>query len=189
MMSNVLIRALALLVVCSGCAGSAAPPAEDPRNADPAAAARELVARANTAAATGDMTRAEQYLVAALASGGDEQRVMKRLLVVCVASRRYAVATMYAEQYLYQHPGDALIAHAAATLHLALGERARARELLERVIDEQPGWPEPHFALAGVLRGDGARAAADRHDQVYLTLAPNGPLAEVARARIERATP
>jgi Flp pilus assembly protein TadD len=188
-MTSALVWALSLLLLGSGCAASAALPAEGPDNADPAAATRELVGKANTAATTGDMTRAEQYLVAALGSGGDEQRVMKRLLVVCVASQRYAVAAMYAEQYLYRHPNDALIAHAAATLHLALGERARARTLLEEVVDERPGWPEPHFALASVLRDDGARADADRHDQTYLALAPNGPLAEVARTRIERATP
>jgi Flp pilus assembly protein TadD len=187
-MTHALCWALALSMVCSACAGSTAAPAAAP-GTDPEAAARDLVARANTAASSGDMTRAEQYLVAALGSGGDEQRVMKRLLVVCVASQRYAVAAMYAEQYLYRHPSDALIAHAAATLHLALGERARARALLEGVVGEQPGWPEPHFALASLLRDAGARTAADQHDQAYLTLAPNGPLAEVARTRIERATP
>jgi hypothetical protein len=57
------------------------------------------------------------------------------------------------------------------------------------VVDEKPSWPEPHFALASLLRDAGARADADRHDQTYLALAPNGALAEVARTRIERATP
>jgi tetratricopeptide (TPR) repeat protein len=179
--------ALALLLLGAGCAGTGALPAGSAANVDPASAARELVGKANAAAAAGDMTRAEQYLVAALRSGGNEQRVMKRLLWVCVAAQRYAVASAYAEQYLYRHPKDALIAHAAATLHLALGERTRAQTLLEAVVGARPEWAEPHFALASLLRDGGASAAADAHDLAYLKLAPHGPMAEVAQTRLGRA--
>ena len=176
--------ALALALGVAAC--SRPVPPEAPRATTPASAARELVQKADAAAAAGDLIRAEQYLVSALRGSQDERALMKRLLVVCVASQRYAAAAMYAEQYLYRHPDDALIAQAAATLHLALGERARARTLLEDVIGERPEWPEPHFALASLLREDGARAAADAQDREYLRLAPRGPLAAQAQSRIER---
>jgi Tfp pilus assembly protein PilF len=182
------ILAVALLWASSSCA-SATPLPETPARPDAARDSRELVAKGNAAAAMGDMTRAEQYFVTALRAGADEQRILMRLLVVCVSDQRYAVAAAYAEQYLYRHPGDAAISQAAATLHLALGERARARHLLEAVLAQEPAWPEPHFALASLLRDAGDLSdAADRHDLEYLKLAPRGPLAEVARARLRRAS-
>jgi tetratricopeptide (TPR) repeat protein len=183
------VFAAALFCVTSGCA-SATPLPETPARPDAAGDSRELVARGNAAAAMGDMTRAEQYFVTALRTGADEQRILMRLLTVCVSDQRYAVAAAYAEQYLYRHPGDAVISHAAATLHLALGESERARQLLEVVLAKEPAWPEPHFALASLLRdAGGVSDAADQHDLEYLKLAPSGPLAEVARTRLRRALP
>jgi tetratricopeptide (TPR) repeat protein len=189
MTTKIGIGAVALLWLTSSCV-SATPLPETPARSDRARESRELVARGNAAAALGDLTRAEQYFVTALRAGADEQRILMRLLAVCVSDQRYAVAASYAEQYLYRHPGDALISHTAATLHLALGEHARARQLLEAVVAAQPQWPDPHFALASLLRdgGDGSDAA-DRHDLEYLKLAPSGRLAEVARTRLRRASP
>jgi Flp pilus assembly protein TadD len=183
------IGALGLLWVSVACV-SATPLPETPARPDPTRESRELVAQGNVAAALGDLTRAEQYFVTALRAGADEQRILMRLLRVCVSDRRYAVAASYAEQYLYRHPGDAVISHAAATLHLALGEHARALELLTRVVAAQPEWAEPHFALASLLRERGdVSEAADQQDLEYLKLAPSGPLAEVARTRRRRALP
>jgi tetratricopeptide (TPR) repeat protein len=183
------IGGVALLWLTSSCA-SATPLPETPARPDRAGQSRELVARGNAAAALGDLTRAEQYFVTALRAGADERRIHMRLLAVCVSDQRYAVAASYAEEYLHRHPGDALISHAAATLHLALGEHARARQLLEGVVSARPEWPDPHFALASLLRGGGdVSDAADRHDLEYLKLAPSGPLAEVVRTRLRRAAP
>jgi len=90
---------------------------------------------------------------------------------------------------LRRHPDDQEIAYAAATLHAALGNALRARNLLEGLIEKQPAWPEPRFTLASVLREQGdddARALADTHDLAYLKLVPNGQLADVAKARLLR---
>ncbi|HET9955606.1 MAG TPA: tetratricopeptide repeat protein [Polyangiaceae bacterium] len=148
-----------------------------------------LLARAEVARRLGDWTRAEQYYVVALESGGPPRWITQRLLEVCVADQRFPVALEYAEQYLARHPRDPELALAAASLHLALGGLDRARLLLEDILRSRPNWPEPHFALASVLRaseresGAPASGLADQHDFEYLKLSPTGPFAETARAR------
>jgi tetratricopeptide (TPR) repeat protein len=152
--------------------------------------AEPLFRRGEAAAKLGDMTRAEQYFVGALKAGGDEKRITQRLLVVCVADDRYPAALEYAEEYLHRHPGDAEVAFAAASLHLAVDHLDRARQLLERVVHYRPDWAEAHYALASVLRDQGeSLELADVHDLEYLKLNPRGPLAERARARLSRAEP
>jgi len=154
------------------------------------ASAEILLERADASASVGDMTRAEQYYVAALAAGGGEKTIVERLLRVCVADRRYPVAAEYAERYLHRHPQDLDIKFAAASIHAALGQHDRAILLLESIVEKRQRWSEAHYALASVLRDRGqAVATADFHDLQYLKLSPNGPLAETARARLSRAAP
>ena len=156
------------------------------------ASAQELYDRGRASASIGDLTRAEQYFVASLKAGGDERKIIQNLLVVCVTDQRYPVALEYAEQYLYRHPNDADVQFATATIHAALGDGARARMLLERVLQQRPDWSEAHYTLATILREDGAASAialAERHDLEYLRLEPRGPLAERARSRLSKALP
>lgn len=149
--------------------------------------AAELTRRGEASAAVGDMTRAEQYFVLALKAGGEEKRIVERLLVVCVADQRYPVALEYAEQYLHKHPRDVDVRFAAASIHAALGDGQRARRMLEDVVRAEPKRSEAHFALASVLRDEGtALELADLHDLEYLRLEPEGPFAERARARLTR---
>ncbi len=150
----------------------------------------ELFARGEAAARVGDMTRAEQYLVASLRAGGDERRVVQRLLVVCAADQRYPVALEYADNYLRRHPMDTEMRFAAASIYAAVGDRTRAEEDLARVVTEKPGWADAHFALATVLREKGSSAlAADRHYREYLRLSPSGTYAEAARGYLLKSVP
>jgi tetratricopeptide (TPR) repeat protein len=174
---------LALGLLMAAC-GARQQHAESARNE---ASADILLEHADASQAVGDMTRAEQYYVAAREAGAPEQIIIRRLLLVCVADRRYPVAAQYAEQFLRRHPNDTDIQFAAASIQSALGEHGRARALLEEVVKRQPRRAEAHYALASVLRErEPAGPAADEHDLAYLTLEPQGPLAEAARARLTR---
>ncbi len=179
-----------LCLACSGCGSAAAQAQKDRLAVQRELGADVLLARGDAAASAGDTTRAEQYFVAALEAGADEKRLTERLLVNSVSDQRYPVAAEYAQRYLHHHPGDPEIGYAAASLYLALGDFQRARRLLESVVLARPHWPNPHFALASVLRDQGeALDAADRHDLEYLKLDPGGPLAELCRSRLRRMTP
>ena len=172
---------LVLLLVLAGCAARAA----QEKRADqtnPDTNAKALFARGQASAAAGDMTRAEQYFVAAMNAGGDEGTITRRLLVVCAADQRYPVALDYADNYLRHHPTDTELRFARASLYAATGDRARAAEDLERVVSEKPDWPDAHYELATVLRENGsALLSADRHYREYLRLSPTGAYAETAR--------
>ncbi len=185
-MRSVTTFALALLVAACG-AGN---PERDRAAIRQDTAPDVLFRRGEAAQAVGDLTRAEQYFVASQKSGGDEKAIVRKLLVVCVADQRFPVALDYAEQYLHRHPRDVDVSFAAASLHAAAGDRSRARTLLERVVADRPRWADAHYALATVLREQGAPSAdADVQDLEYLRLAPDGVLAEAARARLTKAAP
>lgn len=178
-----------IALVSLGCASTAQQAARAQRELDRERSTTELVRKGGVSAAVGDMTRAEQYFVAALHTGSDEKLIVSRLLVVCVADQRYPVAAEYADDYLRRHPDDTEVAYASASIHAALGQLDRARSLLETLIRKKPAWPEPHFTLSSVLRAgsDGeALALADTHDLEYIKLEPQGPLAEMAKARLRR---
>ena len=152
--------------------------------------AQALFEKGRATAAVGDLTRAEQYFVAALKAGGSEQKIIKPLLLVCITDQRFPVALEYAEQYLYRHPNDVDVLFVAASIHAALGEPGRARELLEVVVREQPESAEVHYALATVLREPGGSPSqANQHDLEYLRLDPKGAHAEQARARLTQGAP
>jgi len=173
---------LPLLVLLVGLAGCAAQQKRGPDQANQDSNPKELFARGQASAAAGDMTRAEQYLVAALRAGGDEGTITRRLLVVCAADQRYPVALDYADTYLRHHPTDTELRFARASLYAATGDRARAEEDLERVVSEKPDWPDAHYELATVLRENGSSLlSADHHYREYLRLSPNGAYAETAR--------
>jgi tetratricopeptide (TPR) repeat protein len=150
--------------------------------------ADELYKKGKAAAAAGDMTRAEQYLVSALRAGGPEKRLVQSLLFVCVADQRYPVALEHAEHYLHRHPQDTEVQFAAASLHAAIGDFQGAQQRLQTIVQAQPNWAEAHYALATVLREEGDQLSlADEQDLAYLRLNPTGPYAETARSRLSGA--
>jgi tetratricopeptide (TPR) repeat protein len=151
--------------------------------------ANVLFEKGRAAAALGDLTRAEQYFVAAIKAGADERKVIHPLLVACITDQRFPVALEYAEQYLFRHPNDLDVRFVAGSIHAVLGEADKARELLESVAQGRPDSPEVHYALATVLRQGGHASQADRHDLEYLRLDPGGAHAAQARARLTQGTP
>lgn len=154
------------------------------------ATAPRLQARGDAAAAMGDMTRAEQYFMAALAAGGDPRVLTRRLLVVCVADERYPAAASHGEDYLRTHPADTEVRYAVATVYIGLGDSEHARDELERVLVERPDLADAHYALATVLRQQGDSIVdADRQFREYIRLRPEGPYADAARASLLKSVP
>ncbi len=182
-----LVFSLAVCAASSACASAAAERRQEEAAVQQESTAAELLKKAEASVSVGDTTRAEEYYASALKAGADPHLIVSKLLVVCVADQRFPAAIEYAEQYLYRRPNDLDIAFAAASLHAAVGEVSRARELLDRVLRQAPEWAEAHYALASVLRAEGdALELADQHDLAYLKLSPDGPFAETARARLNR---
>jgi tetratricopeptide (TPR) repeat protein len=181
---------LALAALPTGCASAAAQARREQQALKKDTSADELFRKGQASAQVGDMTRAEQYFVAALKAGGKEREIVPRLLVVCVADQRYPVALEYANVYLAHYPNDYDVQLAAASIHAAQGDLARARELLEGIVRQRPAWAEPHYVLASVLREQGeAPDLVDLHEIEYLRLNPHGQLADRVRARLRRAMP
>ncbi len=176
--------AVALLVLLAACAPTpVAQMRADAQSVHDETTKERLEARGAAFASIGDMTRAEQYFVAALKAGGDPKRLTERLLSACIADGRYPVALEYADDYLRNHPSDTDVRYAAASISAAMGENARAREGLEQVLTEKPDLADAHYALATVVHQDGDDPVrADLHYREYLRLDPKGPHAEAARS-------
>lgn len=144
-----------------------------------------LQAQGDAFAGVGDMTRAEQYYVAALRQGGDSGLITRKLLAVCVSDGRYPVAMAYADEYLRRHPSDTDVRFAQSTIFAAVGDTDKARDSLERVLVEAPAMADAHYALASLIRREGDNPLrADQHFREYLRLRPDGTYAEVARASL-----
>jgi tetratricopeptide (TPR) repeat protein len=183
----------AIATICAtGSFGCAAPQSKMQRGIEvmqAESAPDQLAGRGDSFAAVGDMTRAEQYFVAALRSGGEPAPLVRRLIAVCVADGRYPVALEYAEEYLRKHPSDVDVRYAAATLRVAIGDEKRAREELLRVLAARPSFADAHYAIALLDKDKGDVMAADAEFRAYLASAPDGEHAEVARANLMRTIP
>jgi tetratricopeptide (TPR) repeat protein len=168
------------------CACGASSP--DPeRTPDPLASVsgRDLFERGRALAARGESIRAEQYLTAAIDRGYPEQEAMPLVIRACVSSSRLSSALGYAEPYLRRHPQDWSLRFLVATLEVGLDRVDDARANFEHVVADAPDAPEPHFALAMLLRDDlhledEARPLLER----YLELAPEGRHAPEVRAAL-----
>ncbi|WP_394847226.1 tetratricopeptide repeat protein [Pendulispora brunnea] len=133
----------------------------------------------------GDLTRAEQYFAAAIAAGGDERKILPRLVRVCVQDGRYQVAIHYVEDHLGQHPADHRSRFLLASLYLGVGDGVHARAHLEKVLTATPDDAEAHFALAVIMRDTHEDpVAADHHFREYLRLRPGGSHAEEAQSSL-----
>lgn len=179
---------LLLVVLTSACAttshgGGASGPPQVLDDRTPEA----LFQRGLEAQRTGDGTRAEQYYGAALARGYPVDKAFPALLNVCLVSDRYDTALYYARARLLQEPNNWHLRYLAATLALAAGQEERALEEIQRLIDERPKRPEPHY-LMGIVARDHLRdkkLAVSSFNQ-YLAMAPAGTHAAEARLFLRR---
>lgn len=152
--------------------------------------ADKLYERGRGFAAVGDMTRAEEYLAAAIDQGEDPKKALPLLMQVCVNAGRYRVAIDYGETHLRKHPEDARTRFVIGTIYAALGEHKPARENLELVVEQRPNDSNAHYALAVLARdADQDLIAADKHFREYLRLDPNGVHAEEARSSLLKPVP
>ena len=141
-------------------------------------------------ASVGDLTRAEEYFVAAYDAGAKPDLVMPLLLRVCVEDGKYQAAIHYAEDHLKKHPADYHSRFVLATLYSAVGEPEPARSNLEQVLETAPEDAEAHFALGVLMRESfGDPLSADRHFREYLRLDPSGQHAEEAQASLLKSVP
>ncbi|MEM9195883.1 MAG: tetratricopeptide repeat protein [Myxococcota bacterium] len=80
----------------------------------------------------------------------------------------------------------ALLAELALALRAA-NAREEAEATLERALELDPSYATAHYLLGNMRAGRGAFDEAIGHYRQYLRLAPDGPHAEIARERLERA--
>ena len=147
-----------------------------------------LVARGLAFASVGDLTRAEQYLVAALDAGAPADRVLPHLLEVCIAASHYRAGIEYASPELQRNPDDARLRFVVAELRALTGDVSGARSDLDIVTSSQPSEAAPHFAYARLLRDDfGDRVGADREFRAYLRIEPHGEHRNEARGALLKA--
>jgi Flp pilus assembly protein TadD len=147
----------------------------------------QLANEGESAAAVGDFTRAEQYLAAALQRGAPPERILPRLLRVCIQAHRYRAAIEYARPFLLEHEDAWALRFLVASIHVGLNEPLTASRHLELVLRHNPNHAESEYLL-GVLLKDELQnpVAADVHFRRYLELAPDGEHASAARAGLLR---
>ena len=137
-------------------------------------------------AASGDLLRAEQYLVAARQRGHEARQVTYWLVRVCTVANRYQSALAHLRLYLRDHPQDWSLRLIVASVYEALGELGEAQSELERLVRAVPQSPLPHYRLALLYRGREAQEHRARtHLETYLALTPQGPHAAEARAALD----
>lgn len=183
------VAAPVLLFGVTACGGAQSTPQQIP---DPLEGvdAEVLFERGVRLAHAGDMVRAEQYLSEALEGGYPETEVVPYLIRVCVASSRMNSALGHAEPYLQAHPEDWSLRYLVATIHLGLGNVARARNELEHVISQAPDEANPYFSLGVVHRDElEDREQARAYFQRYVELAPEGAHASEANALLNPPVP
>lgn len=149
-----------------------------------------LADRGKAFAAVGDLTRAEEYLAAALDQGGNPREILPLLLDVCVRGGRYRSAIQHAENHLRRNPHDYATRLVVGTLYAALGEDKDAKAALNQVVEARPNDAQAHYVLAVLARdNENDVISADRHFREYLRIEPNGAHAEEARAALLKRMP
>jgi tetratricopeptide (TPR) repeat protein len=131
--------------------------------------------------AISDFVRAEQYYSAALEQGAAPERVIARLLRVCMLDGRFRLAAQYAKEHIRRHPLDAETRLVYGTVLAGLGEVAAAEVELRRVLVEKPSMAQTYFVLGQTVLPKDPRAAREMFAK-YVQYAPNGEHAEEARS-------
>lgn len=82
-------------------------------------------------------------------------------------------------------PAPAAIVAELALAQFAAGHRREAERTLEGLLEQQRDYATAHYLLANMLAAREAFTEAARHYREYLRVAPDGPEATQARARLE----
>jgi tetratricopeptide (TPR) repeat protein len=179
MQRSILIALVVAVTALAGCSRHAPP--ERPV----AWTSEVLVERGQRSLAEGDGSRAEQYLSFAIDRGADIDRVLPMLLSACIAGDRLETALVHAERHRAAVADVGRLDVLIAALHLALGQRERAIEVTDEMIERGEA-PALAFYLRGAARagqgGDARRVRADYRR--YLTLAPDGHFRAEARRTV-----
>lgn len=144
----------------------------------------KLTERGLAFAEIGDLTRAEQYLAAALEQGAPARKIVPPLLQVCVAAGRHRAALVYAREYGTSLASDPQFGFILAVLESAVGDPDAALAHLRRTVRALPAHAEAHYQLALLLRKRGTDDEATQHLREYLELAPQGAFADDAREEL-----
>lgn len=176
------LHAATLCCVLAAVSCAANPPRPTAKPAEPSVAIRYLQS-GDYYAQRGDLLRAEQYFASAVNAGYPERSALPKLVRACLAGGRVRAAFGHVEAHLAHDPADTAAHYLAASLQLALGRPALAREELRTVLSAQPRHAGAHYLLA-TLSHDWLRdpRAAVAELQLYLKLAPAGPHAAQAHA-------
>jgi tetratricopeptide (TPR) repeat protein len=145
----------------------------------------KLSGRGLAFAEMGELTRAEQYLAAALEQGAPPRKIVPPLLHVCVAAGRHRAALVYAREYGTSLASDPQFGFILAVLESAVGDPDAALLHLRRTVRALPAHADAHHQLALLLRKRGADDEATLHLREYLKLAPDGAFADDAREELE----
>lgn len=126
-----LLAAIFLLPWQVGCTGSppvAASPLQGPSQAEQYHASGLRLSR------QGQSVRAEQYFLASIDAGGDENLVLGDLIETCIASGRLRSAIDYVERALRGDPKSFELRRLAVSLYVSLGQAAAADEHVQVLV-------------------------------------------------------
>ncbi|MFM8735515.1 MAG: tetratricopeptide repeat protein, partial [Pirellulales bacterium] len=147
--------------------------------------AAEILDLADDLEAAGEFVEAAEALRAVLQAQGPSARVMFMLAELLYRTGDLTAARERYYSVIELDPNH-LQARASLGCVLAeLGDHELAIAALDGVLRQEPAYADAHWHIAGVLRETGNTADAAHHLRTFLTLAPESPWADLARARLD----
>jgi tetratricopeptide (TPR) repeat protein len=116
--------------------------------------------------ATGDRESARAAFQQELALNPNDFESNLYLGVILKEEQSYAEAGRHFDKALLVRPGDPGAQYQRATLLVATGDNQAALAMLERLVQENPGFTEAHVSLATVYYRLKRRADGDRHKAI-----------------------
>lgn len=149
--------------------------------------ADDLFGRGIAFAQSGDLWRAEQYLVASMEKGKPRGEVVPTLVQLCIALQRFSAALNYAEPVIRDEPDHWRLRRIVGSLYHGLGRLEDAREAFHTVLRTAPDDPMTHYFLGMLYVEDLSDIpSGDVLLARYVELAPEGEHAPEVRALLRR---